>query len=145
MNRHQERKTVQLREVPMFRHCSAAQLRRIASVVDQVDVRDGHQLCSQGTIGRELFIVRSGTVDVISDGAIVGRVGPGEVLGEISLIGRRRRTASAVARGDVSVYVVSRLDVTTLLDQTPGLTQSLLRTVCDRVLGTAVPGPATSV
>lgn len=139
MNRFQDRKIDHLRDVPMFRHCSPAQLRRIAAVVDRIEVGDGYQLCAEGTVGRELFIVRSGTVDVVSGGTTIATVGPGEVLGEISLVGRRRRTASAVTRGDVSVYVVSRLNVTTLLEQTPGLTQTLLRTVCDRVLGTAAP------
>lgn len=139
MNRHHDQKVTELRDVPMFQHCSPAQLRNIASIADRIEVGDGYRLCDEGTVGRELFIVRSGTVDVVSDGATVGQVGPGEVLGEISLVGRRRRTATAVARGDVSVYVVSRLNVTTLLEQTPGLTQTLLRTVCDRVLGTHVP------
>lgn len=139
MNRFQDHKIEHLREVPMFRHCSPGQLRRIAAVVDRIEVGDGYQLCAEGTVGRELFIVRSGTVDVVSDGTTIATVGPGEVLGEISLVGRRRRTASAVTRGDVSLYVVSRLNVTTLLEQTPGLTQTLLRTVCDRVLGTAAP------
>lgn len=135
MHRNHDRKVDELREVPMFRHCSPAQLRRIASVVDRIEVRDGHRLCAEGTVGRELFIVHAGTVDIVRDDVVIGHVGPGEVLGEISLVGRRRRTAGAVARGAVSVYVVSRLDLTTLLEQTPGLTLALLRTVCDRVLG----------
>ncbi len=139
MNRIQDRRIRELRDVPMFQHCSPAQLRRIAAVVDPVEVGDGHRLCAEGTVGRELFIVRSGTVDITSDGVTIATVGRGEVLGEISLMARRRRTATAVARGDVSVYVVSRLDVTTLLEHTPGLTQALLRTVCDRVLGTQAP------
>lgn len=135
MNRHHDRKVSELQEVRVFQHCSPAQLRRIASVADRVEVRDGQWLCTEGTVGRELFIVRTGTVDIVRDDVVIGHVGPGEVLGEISLVGRRRRTAGAVARGDVSVYVVSRIDLTTLLEQTPGLTQALLRTVCDRVLG----------
>ncbi len=135
MNRIHDRKADELRDVPMFRHCSPGQLRRVAAVVDLIEVRDGQRLCVEGTVGRELFIVRTGVVDVVRDDVVIGQVGPGEVLGEISLVGRRRRTAGAVARGDGTVYVVSRLDLTTLLEQTPGLTLALLRTVCDRVLG----------
>lgn len=98
MNRFQDRTIDHLRDVPLFRHCSPAHLRRIASVVDRIEVGDGYPLCAEGTIGRELFILRSGTVDVVGDGTTIATVGPGELVGEISLVGRRQRTASAIAR-----------------------------------------------
>ena len=67
----------------------------------------GDYVCRKGDVGREMYIVKNGTLSVVSeDGEIVfATLGAGSVFGEISLLqiaGNKtgnRRTASVRKRG----------------------------------------------
>ena len=54
-------------------------------------------ICKKGEVGKDMFIVRSGYLDVVtSDGQVVSTLSEGSVFGEISLLsltGGNRRTA----------------------------------------------------
>jgi len=49
-------------------------------------------------------VIDSGTVDVIGDGHFIRACGPGNGIGEIALLRRVPRTATAIARSPVTGY-----------------------------------------
>jgi CRP-like cAMP-binding protein len=64
--------------------------------------------CLQGEIGREMYIVNHGMLDVFIDEKRIAGLEDGAVFGEISLLevaGGNRRTA------DVSIVFSSRIDL----------------------------------
>lgn len=135
MNRHSlDPKMQDLQQVSLFRDCSPNQLARLASIVDLVTVPDGHVLCREGTRGRECFVVRTGNVRVFRDGQHLGDVGPGEALGELSLLGRCPRMATAVADGPVSLYVVNANAMQALLETAPEISHGILEAVSSRLV-----------
>ena len=53
-----------LKRVPLFAGCSKAELRELALIADELDLRDGHVLTREGKPGREFFVLIEGTVRV---------------------------------------------------------------------------------
>ncbi|MGG5258116.1 cyclic nucleotide-binding domain-containing protein [Phycicoccus avicenniae] len=68
----------------------------------------GDLLTRQGEPGDELFLVLDGMLEVDVNGEVLGRVGPGAVLGERSLLEGGRRTATLRADTRVTVAVAGR-------------------------------------
>ena len=96
-----------LPELDLFTGCSSRQRRDVASLCTWVDVRAGRFLCRQGEQAEECFVVVDGHADVFVDGARVAGIGPGELAGELALLGAGGlRTATVVAATDMSLLIL---------------------------------------
>ena len=95
----------------------------------RMDVRHyepGEVIVQQGTIGGELFMITSGTVEVLGEdrGAtskVLARLGAREVFGEKALLEDTLRTATVRASSAVDVLVMPREDFRSLIAQFPVL------------------------
>jgi len=65
---------------------------------DTVDLLPGEVLFHEGDEGTTMFAVIEGEVEVTIRGTTVEVVGPGGILGELALIDRAPRTATATAQ-----------------------------------------------
>lgn len=139
MSNH-DQKIDDLAGVELFSRCSTKELRRLATITDRLDLEDGRVLCREGTIGHECFIVIEGTVQVSVEGRPMGTVVAGEVLGEMALLNQRRRVATAVTDGPVSVYVIHANRFGPLVEDMPSIATSMLRTVSDRLAALETAG-----
>lgn len=87
----------------------------------------GETIINRGEIGRELFIIRDGEVEVFQPGAgekpesIVATLSRGDVFGERALLADAPRTASVRAKSAVNVLVISRAEFDALVCQFPVL------------------------
>lgn len=87
----------------------------------------GELIVRKGQIGRELFMITAGTVEVLGAGeegeadTVVATLGPKEVFGERALLEDTPRTASVRARTAVDVVVMSRADFRSMVGQFPVL------------------------
>jgi CRP-like cAMP-binding protein len=108
----------------------AALPKRSLSVADSlltpVSFNDGDALCQEGHIGRQAFIIISGTAVVSRGDKILATVGPGDVIGELALLGDGRRTASVTAIEPVSAYVMSAQEFNSVL-ALPGVSEQIGR------------------
>jgi CRP/FNR family transcriptional regulator, cyclic AMP receptor protein len=132
MSRREE-KVSWLRRVPLFADLSTAQLESVAPFVDEVEMEAGHVLFEQGELGQELLIIVDGAAEVSRDGHHVQDVGPGDVIGEISLLDGRPRTATVVTRAPTTALSIGKRAFDTVLDRVPGLPHELLRTLAARL------------
>jgi CRP/FNR family transcriptional regulator, cyclic AMP receptor protein len=123
----------QLVAVPLFVGLSKKQLRRISSLMTRIDRPAGQVLTTEGQPGFEFFIVLEGEVEVRQGDRVIARRGPGEYVGEIALLDRRPRTATAVATTPVSVEVLSRREFMSLLAEAPELSEQILATMAQRL------------
>ena len=101
-----------------------AQLRTGADAhVRMAHYEPGELIIRRGEIGRELFAIRAGEVEVFQPAANdaperrLTVLGQGEVFGEKALIEDRRRSASVRALTPVDLLVLSREDFAALVDQ----------------------------
>lgn len=122
----------QLARVPLFRGLSKEQLRRISGLMTRIDRPAGQVLTGQGHSG-EFFILIEGEVEVRQADRVFATRGPGDYVGEIALLAERPRTATVVAATPVSVEVLSRRELVTLLTQVPELLEQMLATMAERL------------
>ncbi len=95
-------------QLSIFADLSPAEVRRLEPLTCGVHRKAGRVLTRQGCVGREAFVVVSGTADVQVDGRTVGRLGPGDVIGEISLLTGEPRNATVSALTDMELLVLDR-------------------------------------
>lgn len=128
-----------LGRVPLFRGLSKRQMTAVAKQVEHVDFAAGDVLVKEGEIGQRLLIVRAGTAGVVRSGSgdasarRFATVGPGDVVGELSLIDGKARTASVVADTPMDALVLYRTRFYKLLDSTPQLYPRLLTALAERI------------
>ena len=69
-----------LQTVEPLRSCTRAQLGEVARLAERVQVADGEVLAREGRIGREFFLILSGTVAVTQGRRRVEHTRPGRLL-----------------------------------------------------------------
>ena len=122
-----------LRRVPLFEELAPADLNAIAEVAQERSFADGELLASEGELGEELLIVVSGTVRVEAGGSEIARRGPGEVVGEMSLITRGPRIASLVAEGGVWAIRIGRREFESMIHDRPDIGIGVMRVLAHRL------------
>ncbi len=93
----------------------------------------GQALFSAGETGREMFIVRSGTVELRLGKRLLEVVEPGGVVGEMALIDPAPRSASAVAGSDCSVVAIDEELFSRLVKSVPSLALEMMRILARRL------------
>ena len=86
-----------LKAVPLFASMSDPDLRRIATFATEDSAPDGATLMREGDFSNDMVAIESGTADVLRHGQTVGSLGPGDVYGEMGVLGKENRSATIVA------------------------------------------------
>ncbi|XP_016156552.1 PREDICTED: cyclic nucleotide-gated cation channel beta-1 [Ficedula albicollis] len=126
-------------KVALFQGCDRQMifdmLKRLRSVV----YLPNDYVCKKGEIGREMYIIQAGQVQVLGgpDGkSVLVTLKAGSVFGEISLLaagGGNRRTANVVAHGFANLFILEKKDLNEILVHYPE-SQKLLRKKAKKML-----------
>jgi CRP/FNR family transcriptional regulator, cyclic AMP receptor protein len=100
-----------LRAVPMFASMSDPDLRRIATFATEDSAPMGTILMREGDYSYDVIAIESGTADVLQEGRTISTLGPGDVFGEIGVLGKEMRTASVVAATPMRLIRLTSWDV----------------------------------
>lgn len=130
--RRRDQKIEVLQQVPLFAGLSKKELGELARHLDEVDLSEGTTLVKEGDLGREAMILVAGTAVVRRRGRKVAELGPGSVIGELSLLAEIPRTATVVAASDVTVGLMTASDFGAVVDENPKVAVRMLRTVAHR-------------
>ena len=115
-----------LRRIPLFAGCTKKELERLARAGDEVDMKAGSLLADQGQTGREAFVILAGSVSVRRNGRKVATLGPGAIVGELSLLDHGPRTATVTCDTDCKVFVISQRHFLAVLDDVPTIGHKLM-------------------
>lgn len=110
---------VLLEQAPFFEGFSSEELHRIAELSDAVDLPAASVVIDQGDLGRHCFVIVEGSAGVYVRGEYITSVGPGSMVGEMSLVEQRPRTATVVAETDLSLLRFDAQAFSTLLAEMP--------------------------
>ena len=138
MRLHKDAKVDLLKAVPLFAGCSKAELQRIASLADELDLAEGATLIREGERGREFIVVASGTVRVTRGGKTLRDLGAGDFIGEIALVADVPRTATVTATSPVRLLVVTDRAFKSVLEQVPSIATKVLQSLGERLHSDAV-------
>lgn len=128
-----DQKLAMLAKVPLLAGLGQKDLVQVGSLCDEVDLPAGHVLMREGATGNEFYVIVDGRVDVTRDGQSLRTLGPGDFLGEIALVDRGPRTATATAANAVRALVVGAREFHSLLDAHPSIRAAVLTSLAQRV------------
>ncbi len=110
-----------LKSVELFSGLSEAQLRRLASVTDEVVVPAGTQLIHEGSFAYEFLLIRAGTAEVTRGGEQLAVLGPEEFAGEIGVMRDARRNATVTATSELDAIVMTARDLRHIAEEMPAV------------------------
>jgi CRP-like cAMP-binding protein len=119
-----------LRSVPLFSELSEDEVARVARLAFVKPYRQGATLFLEGMPGEVLYVILKGSVDILKRQAggegKLASLGPGDFLGEMSLIDDALRSASAKVAEDSELLVVTRKCFRDMLASDPRIASKLL-------------------
>lgn len=126
-------KVQHLAGVSLFEGCSKKELEKVASAGDEILMTAGSVIVDQGQTGREAFVVLSGKVEVKRSNRKIADLGPGAVVGELSLLDHGPRTATVTCVTDCELLVIDQRNFTAVLQEVPTMAVKLLATIAGRI------------
>ena len=136
----------QLADAELFRGLSTRKLRTISSLMTRVDLASGTVITKEGRPGSQFLVLLDGVVAIGACDRVIATRGPGDFLGEISLLGARVQTATALATTPVTAAVFSKPDFWSLLGEVPAAGEVLRSAMSERLAEVAaMPNEAVRV
>ncbi|XP_069822519.1 cyclic nucleotide-gated channel beta-1 isoform X3 [Dendropsophus ebraccatus] len=126
-------------KVVLFQGCDRQMIYDMLKRLRSVVYLPGDYVCKKGEIGREMYIIKAGQVQVLGgpDGqTVLVSLKAGSVFGEISLLavgGGNRRTANVVAHGFTNLFILDKKDLNDILTHYPE-SQKVLRRKAKKML-----------
>ena len=121
-------------ELMLFDGCTRGELARIRSLVTAVLLPAGETVIESGDRPRQFAIIADGEV-VVEDagGDELAVLGPGTIVGELSLLRREPAGASVRTLTPVILYVGNRWEFQTMLEIAPSVDHQVLHLALDRL------------
>lgn len=123
---------------PLFANLDENEARALFDSMAQVDLAKGATLFREGEMGDQLFIITEGKIKLgrsSGDGRenLLAVLGPGEMLGELSLFDPGPRTATATAVSDCVLRELPHRQLATWLESHPSVATPLLGALAQRL------------
>jgi sigma-B regulation protein RsbU (phosphoserine phosphatase) len=128
-----------LSKIPLFSVLPVDELDRLQSMLQVKTLQPGEILFREGEPGEHFYILTDGKLDILlgvdtQEELLLNTLGPGEYLGEMSLIvPGGERTATARANQASALLAMSRDEFNELLKHHPVLSQSMVRVLSKRL------------
>jgi CRP/FNR family cyclic AMP-dependent transcriptional regulator len=127
-----------LANVPLFNDLEPAELDALIPVSRTVTLKTREELFHKGDSGAQVYVVIEGRLKALTtsdegDDMVFNIVGPGEVLGEIALLGGTQRTATVTAIDPCELLIIDRRDFIAFLQNHPDVSIKLLDVLAKRI------------
>eukprot|EP00079_Xenopus_tropicalis_P036620 XP_017950391.1 PREDICTED: cyclic nucleotide-gated cation channel beta-3 [Xenopus tropicalis] len=111
--------------VDLFKGCDSQMIQDLLLRLKSIVYLPGDFVCKKGEIGREMYIIKQGAVQVLGgpdNQKVLVTLKAGAVFGEISLLsagGGNRRTANVVAYGFANLFILDKKSLNEILVHYP--------------------------
>lgn len=115
----------ELAGVPLFASLSDEQRAELASWFDVRAMSEGTTVIGEGSAGYSFFVLLDGAAIVAADDQEVARYGPGDIFGEMAILGDGRRTATVTTTAPSRVLELFGTDFRRLESEHPAIAAEL--------------------
>lgn len=127
-----------LQRTPLFQHLDAEEIARVAGICTEKRIERGRAVFHEADPGGSLYVIVAGSIKILitaEDGRehILGILGQGDYFGELSLIDREPRSATAIALDTTQMLTIERADFVRLLRESPGISLHIMEELTQRL------------
>jgi glucose-6-phosphate 1-dehydrogenase len=122
-----------LKQSPLFKGGDTVFLEQVIMALKPKQAAAGEQLIVKGDIGRELFIIEQGEIEVLDDtGKVLKVLTDGDVFGEVGVLLSTPRTATCRAKSPTDLYVLEKGDFSRILRDNPTFATAIQQVAKER-------------
>ena len=122
-----------LKNIELFHDIPGEVLADIAALLEEETFEKGQYIVNEGDLGKELFMIVKGEVEVVVGGNVVAVMKEGAGFGEMALIDSQPRSADIIARNDVLVLKMESDDFLEILKQRDEVALGVIRALTGRI------------
>jgi CRP/FNR family transcriptional regulator, cyclic AMP receptor protein len=111
----------------------APQFHLFENATDVRTYRAGQTIFQQGDQGAEMFVIRSGKVDITFNDKPLESLGQGNIFGEMALIDSAPRRATATATSDCELVPITAGRFEFMVQETPNFALTVMKVMSDRL------------
>ncbi len=129
-----------LKRIPLFSYLGAEELDAVVELFEEVSYRKGETICREGDEGDRFFVILSGELEVRTGAdaeRVIGRLGPGDFLGEMALLMGGKRTATVEAARSGRLLVLDRAIFNRYFRRNPKVLEHFARVLSQRLATTS--------
>ena len=124
--------------IPLFEGLSPEEQEELRAMMTQTTLRRGETLFNEGDSGDRLYILLSGKVKLghaSADGRenLLAVLGPGEIVGELTLFDPGPRSTTATAVAPTELLTLDHNQLMTFVESHPQLAKDMLRALAQRL------------
>ena len=113
-------------------HLSDDEVAQIEKAGTFVTVPADWALMGEGTSADKAYLLIDGEVEVRQHGKTIATLGPGDIFGEMGIVGQRLRTATVVSRTRLECLHFTRSQVEELSERIPAFREALESAAAER-------------
>jgi len=114
-----------LKQIPLFQALTEEQHEAIIERIKMLYFPAHHKLFEKGAAGDALYLIKSGMVKIADGANEIANLGDGDFFGEMALIDKAARMASAETLSDCELFVLREEDFANLCANTPDIAQKV--------------------
>lgn len=100
---------------------------------ETIHVEAGQPLFLEGEVGKLMYVLNTGTAEVLVQDRLVETLEHGSIVGEMSLVSPSAHSASVIAKTDCEFVAVDEKRFQFLVQQTPFFATQVMRVMAERL------------
>lgn len=101
--------------------------------IKEQSFKPGEIIFREGDAAEQMFVIKAGRVEIRLNGRKLDELGEAELFGEMALVDKGPRSATAVAQTDVEVVPVGEKQFLFLVGETPFFALKVMRVLARRL------------
>ncbi|MEQ1855228.1 MAG: cyclic nucleotide-binding domain-containing protein [Longimicrobiales bacterium] len=129
-------KVMILKGSEFFKYFPGSDLAGVASLADVRHAEAGEVVFEQGDEGDAFYVVVQGAIEISRGGTHLALLGPREGFGEMAILDRETRSATATAAEDTTLLRLDRDSFDRVVEQNPVVARGIYRVLTERLRNT---------
>lgn len=126
-------KVIILKSVSIFSDIPEETLAEVSLIMEEMIVAPGKSIVTKGDVGRSMYIIIDGKVQVHDQNREIAVLGEREIFGELAALSPEPRMASVTAIDETHLFRIDYETLQDLISENPDLAQGIIQVLCNRI------------